>query len=133
MSQSALMTSKSRESSKMYEPQVDDYVVWTTALGMVHEGWVYYVAEPTEPKRGWPTPVRYITIEIGTKPKPYCTLANDKLHKKIHVLLCCYEHQWEELKYVKRRKSKYDDTEPDVIIDEYPDYKSQENRYMDVQ
>ena len=117
----------------MYEPKVDDYVIWTTALGMVHEGWVYYVAEPTEPKRGWPTPVRYITIEIGTKPKPYCTLANDKLHKKIHVLLCCYEHQWEELRYVKRRKSKYDDTEPDVIIDEYPDYKSQENRYIDVQ
>ena len=24
----------------MYEPQVDDYVRWTTALGMVHEGWV---------------------------------------------------------------------------------------------
>ena len=117
----------------MYEPQVDDYVVWTTALGMVHEGWVYYVAEPTEPKRGWPTPVRYITIEIGTKPKPYCTLANDKMHKNIHVLLCCYEHQWNELRYVKRRKSKYDDTEPDIIIDEYPDYKSQENRYIDVQ
>ena len=26
----------------MYEPQVNDYVKWTTALGMVHEGWVYY-------------------------------------------------------------------------------------------
>ena len=53
------------------------------------------------------------TIEIGTKPKPYCTLTHDRLHKKIHVLLCCYEHQWGEL-YVKKRKSKYDDTEPDV-------------------
>ena len=123
----------------MYEPKVDDYVVWTTALGMVHEGWVYYVAEPTEPKRGWPTPLRYITIEIGTKPKPYCTLANDKMHKKIHVLLCCYEHQWGELRYVKRRKDKNDNT----IIHEaekginfynyYPDYKSQEHRYSDVQ
>ena len=123
----------------MYEPKVDDYVIWTTALGMVHEGWVYYVAEPTEPKRGWPTPVRYITIEIGTKPKPYCTLAHDRLHKKIHVLLCCYEHQWGELRYVKRRKDKNDNT----IIHEaekginfynyYPDYKSQEHRYQDVQ
>ena len=76
----------------MYEPKVDDYVVWTTALGMVHEGWVYYVAEPTEPKRGWPTPVRYITIEIGTKPKPYCTLANDKLSISRHILygICYY-------------------------------------------
>ena len=26
----------------MYDPQVNDYVKWTTALGMVHEGWVYY-------------------------------------------------------------------------------------------
>ena len=23
----------------MYEPKVNDYVRWTTALGMVHEGW----------------------------------------------------------------------------------------------
>ena len=117
----------------MYEPKVDDYVIWTTALGMVHEGWVYYVAEPSKPKRGWATPLRYITIEIGTKPKPYCTLANDKLHKKIHVLLCCYEHQWNELQYVKRRKSKYDDTEPDVIIDDASMYHSQEHRYSDPQ
>ena len=26
----------------MYEPEVNDYVIWTTALGMVHEGWVYW-------------------------------------------------------------------------------------------
>ena len=25
-----------------YEPEVDDYVIWTTELGMVHEGWVYF-------------------------------------------------------------------------------------------
>ena len=30
----------------MYEPQVDDYVKWTTALGMVHEGWVYFKCDP---------------------------------------------------------------------------------------
>ena len=118
----------------MYEPKVDDYVIWTTQLGMVHEGWVYFVSEKSKPKRGWPTPLRYITIEIGTKPKPYCTLAHDRLHKKIHVLLCCYEHQWKELKYVKRRKSKYDDTEPDVIVEEnVAMYHSQEHRYPDVQ
>ena len=36
----------------MYEPQVDDYVKWTTDLGMVHEGWVYFKGEPTpEEKR----------------------------------------------------------------------------------
>ena len=117
----------------MYEPKVDDYVIWTTQLGMVHEGWVYFVSEKSKPKRGWPTPVSYCTIEIGTKPKPYCTLTHDRLHKKIHVLLCCYKHQWGELKYVKKRKSKYDDTEPDVILDDVSMYHSQEHRYPDVQ
>tara|TARA_Y200000002_G_scaffold366245_1_gene356997 strand:+ start:451 stop:765 length:315 start_codon:yes stop_codon:yes gene_type:complete len=102
----------------MYEPRVDDYVVWTTKLGMRHEGWVYFVGEETPPKRGWPVQQTYCTIEIGTKPKPYCTVAHDKLHKNIHVLLCCYKSQWSELQYVKRRKSKYDDTEPDIIIEE---------------
>ena len=116
----------------MYEPKVDDYVVWTTALGMVHEVGYIMLLNQQNPKEDG-TPLRYITIEIGTKPKPYCTLANDKMHKDTRFI-CCYEHQWNELKYVKKRKSKYDDTEPwDIIIDEYFDYKSQENRYMDVQ
>ena len=30
----------------MYDPQVNDYVRWTTALGMVHEGWVYFKGTP---------------------------------------------------------------------------------------
>ena len=47
----------------MYEPQVDDYVKWTTDLGMVHEGWVYFKAEPAPKKRGWRTPEHYITSE----------------------------------------------------------------------
>ena len=50
-----------------YDPQVDDYVIWTTDLGMKHEGWVYFKAEPSEPKRGWRTPSRYITIENRSK------------------------------------------------------------------
>jgi len=54
----------------MYEPEVNDYVQWTTELGQVHEGWVYFKAEPTAPKRGWITPHRYITIEVGVKEKP---------------------------------------------------------------
>ena len=31
--------------------KVNDYVRWTTALGMVHEGWVYFKAEPSEIKK----------------------------------------------------------------------------------
>ena len=31
-----------------YNPKVNDYVRWTTALGMVHEGWVYYKGNATD-------------------------------------------------------------------------------------
>ena len=41
-----------------YNPQVNDYVVWTTELGQVHKGWVYFVAEKAEQKKGWQTPAR---------------------------------------------------------------------------
>ena len=111
-----------------YSPEVNDYVVWTTALGMKHEGWVYFKSTPVTPKRGWKTPLNYITIELAVKEKPDYT--EDNPHRYVHVLLCCYEHQWEELSYVKRRKGKNGKEE---VIDLYPDYKSQEHRYEDVQ
>ena len=41
-----------------YNPQVNDYVVWTTELGQVHTGWVYFVADNSEQKKGWQTPAR---------------------------------------------------------------------------
>ena len=90
----------------MYEPEVNDYVVWTTELGMVHEGWVYFKADPTIEKRGWRKPQRYITIELGVKEKP--DYNEDNPHKYVHVLLCCYEPQWNELKFVKKRKNRYE-------------------------
>ena len=90
----------------MYEPEINDYVVWTTELGMVHEGWVYFKADPTIEKRGWRKPQRYITIELGVKEKP--DYNEDNPHKYVHVLLCCYEPQWKELKFVKKRKSRYE-------------------------
>ena len=34
-----------------YNPQVNDYVVWTTELGQVHKGWVYFVASEAERKK----------------------------------------------------------------------------------
>ena len=70
----------------MYEPKVNDYVRWTTALGMVHEGWVYFKAEPSENKKGWETPARYISIEIATKPRPQCDLT----HFYIKIFMCVY-------------------------------------------
>ena len=69
-----------------YNPQVNDYVVWTTELGQVHKGWVYFVADKSEKKKGWQTPARYISIEIATKPRPDCDLSTF-FHKRIHVCL----------------------------------------------
>ena len=106
----------------MYEPQIDDYVKWTTALGMVHEGWVYFKCDPTPQKRGWRKSEHYITIELGVrnKPKEEC---EKSLHKKNHVLLLCYHTQWHELEYVKNRRE-----DMNVAM-----YHSQEGRYADPQ
>ena len=98
----------------MYDPKVNDYVRWVNELGQVHEGWVYFKSNPVEPKRGWSTPARYISIEIATKPRKQCDLTTF-LHKRIHVCLCCYESNWHELTFIKRRVSKQDDTNPDEI------------------
>ena len=55
-----------------YIPKVNDYVKWTTALGMVHEGWVYYKGDSDDNekrvKNKWVAVSNYITIEIATKP-----------------------------------------------------------------
>ena len=99
-----------------YTPLVNDYVRWTTSLGMVHEGWVYFVAPESEHKRGWKKPERYISIEIATKPRPQCDLSKF-FHKRIHVCLCCYEEQWKELEFIRRRVSKHDDRNPEDLQD----------------
>ena len=106
----------------MYEPQIDDYVRWTTALGMVHEGWVYFKCAPAPKKKGFLKVEHYITIEIGVidKPDEEC---KKSLHKKNQVLLLCYHTNWHELEYIKNRR---DDANVQM-------YHSQEGRYADVQ
>ena len=106
----------------MYEPQVDDYVRWTTALGMVHEGWVYFKCDPTPQKKGFPKSEHYITIELGVKDMPY-EQARTSLHKKTHVLMVCYHYLWHELEYIKNRRDSMDTQM----------YHSQEGRYSDPQ
>jgi len=81
-----------------YEPQVNDYVKWEKSSGSL-EGWVYYRDAYDE----------YITIELGTKPKPHCTVTRNHIHCKYHILLLCYQHQWNELEYIKKRESIYDE------------------------
>ena len=129
----------------MYEPEVDDYVIWTTDLGMKHEGWVYFKCDDTDneyrTKFNWRPVARYITIELGTKPKPHCEYSKiDRNHKLIHVLLLCYDTEWKNLRFVKKRKNKNDDTiirwaedsesKEKLMVDMY---KSQEGRYGDPQ
>ena len=119
----------------MYEPKVNDYVRWVTDLGHVHEGWVYFknnsVDNEKRIKNGWIPISNYITIEIATKPRPQCDLSTF-LHKRIHVCICCYEENWNELQFIRRRVSKQDDRDPDADIS-YGAYKSQQYRPLDVQ
>ena len=106
----------------MYEPQVDDYVKWTTSLGMVHEGWVYFKCDYAPKKKGFPQTEHYITIELGVQDMPP-EQQRTSLHKKNHVLLLCYHSQWHQLEYIKNRRDSID-----VQM-----YHSQEGRYADVQ
>ncbi len=93
----------------MYEPEVNDYVIWEREswTGTLRdEGWVYFKCPPMEEAKGFTKHTRYITIETGVKDKPVEQLATS-LHKRIHTLLLCYEHQWKDLKFVKKRKSSH--------------------------
>ena len=106
----------------MYEPQVDDYVKWTTALGMVPEGWVYFKCDYAPKKKGFPQTEHYITIELGVQDMPP-EQQRTSLHKKNHVLLLCYHFQWHQLEYITNRRDNID-----VQM-----YHSQEGRYADIQ
>ena len=106
----------------MYEPQVDDYVKWTTALGMVHEGWVYFKCEPAVKKKGWAKPEHYISIDLGVRDMPP-EQQKTSLHKKHHVLMLCYHWNWHELEYITNRRDSIDASM----------YHSQEGRYADIQ
>ena len=115
-----------------YEPEVNDYVVWDKGEYGKDEGWVYFKGDKEEKKKGFRDNPRYITIETGIKLKPNCEYSKDERHKYIHTLLLCYESSWHELKFIKRRKSQFDDTiilESENINDTY---KSQKYRDQDL-
>jgi hypothetical protein len=76
-----------------YIPRLNDYVKWTNSLGHIVEGWVYFCDE------------EYISIEIGVKDKPPCQYSKEHRHKKIHILVVCYNQFWHQLEYIKSRES----------------------------
>ena len=83
-----------------YDPQVNDYVIWEGQYKQ-EKGWVYWKDEIDE---------KYLTIEIGVKPKPYCNVVKNMLHCNDHILVVCFKKDWCDLKYVKSRKSIYDES-----------------------
>ena len=109
----------------MYEPEVNDYVIREkeTWCGITTDkGWVYFKGDPVEPKKGFSDQARYITIETSVRDKPAEQIKDSPLHKKTHTLLLCYEQDWKDLKFVKRRESphcehyaEYDDVEGEEI------------------
>ena len=129
----------------MYEPQVDDYVIWNRPNGDIEEGWVYFKGDKLPKKKGFPESPYYITIEVAVKDKPTCMYSSGQpmRHKKIHVLLVCNDCFWNELVYVKHRRtreiqhySQYDDVNQETeLAEEYKSsvsmYKSQEGRLQD--
>ena len=130
----------------MYEPQVDDYVIWNRPNGDIEEGWVYFKGDPVDNEKrvkdGWNSVSRYITIETGIRDKPDCIYSSGKpmRHKKIHTLLLCNEECWHELRYIRHRKirevqhySQYDDVNQDEKIGDKTVgmYKSQDGRLPD--
>ena len=86
-----------------YIPRINDYVIWNR-MGHILKGWVYFLDE------------KYITIEIGIKPKPNCEYTKIERHKYIHTLLLCFPKQWKELEYVHTRKNRYAETLEDMEV-----------------
>jgi len=81
-----------------YEPQVNDYVMWSKGI----DGWVYFKDK------------NYITIECCVRPKDKANYKCCSIHANDRLLVVCYRGQWNELKFVKSRKSVYE-TEKDSI------------------
>ena len=119
----------------MYEPEVDDYVVWTNKLGQVHEGWVYFKGDPVNnalrKKQGWNPVSQYITIEIHSYPKPDNVYSSGKFHRhrNVHCLLLCNREQWNELEYIKNRRGIYEGCSEVTHDSNTYGYKMQEWRY----
>jgi hypothetical protein len=77
-----------------YTPNINDYVEWKTKG---QEGWVYFKCDD------------YITIETCVWEKDQENYQFCPLHRNDRVLVLCYNEQWNELTYIKSRKSVYEE------------------------
>ena len=76
-----------------YKPQVNDYVEWTKDV----EGWIYFRDD------------EYVTIEHIVRPKDTENYHACPIHANERLLVVCYKEDWKQLKYVKSRKSRYEE------------------------
>ena len=83
----------------MYEPQVNDYVMWTKDI----EGWVYFKDK------------EYITIEVNVRPKDKQNYHACSLHRNERLLVLCYNEQWNELNYVTSRETIYEEKQDYIM------------------
>jgi len=84
-----------------YTPKTNDYVIWTKGV----EGWVYFVDD------------EYITIEYVVRPKDEVNYLACSIHANERLLVVCYREDWNQLKYIKSRKSIYEEEENCVPSD----------------
>jgi len=78
-----------------YTPSINDFVFWNNGKGI--EGWVYFKCS------------EYITIEYVVRPKDEVNLECCPIHRNERLLILCYSNEWDELEYIKTRKSKYEE------------------------
>ncbi len=84
-----------------YKPKTNDYVTWEKGV----EGWVYFVDD------------EYITIEYVVRPKDEVNYLACSIHANERLLVVCYREDWNQLKYIKSRKSIYEEEENCVPSD----------------
>jgi hypothetical protein len=84
-----------------YKPKTNDYVIWVKGV----EGWVYFVDD------------EYITIEYVVRPKDEVNYLACSIHANERLLVVCYKEDWNQLKYIKSRKSIYEEEENCVPSD----------------
>jgi hypothetical protein len=77
-----------------YNPQINDYVKWNNGKDV--EGWIYFKGS------------QYITIEVAVRPKDTENYRACSLHANERLLVLCYSNQWNQLEYIKSRKSIYE-------------------------
>lgn len=76
----------------IYEPEVNDYVKFKDHI----EGWVYFKDS------------EYITIEVFVRKKNLENYQHCSIHENERLLVICFRNEWKELKFIKKRNSKYE-------------------------